>query len=541
MEGVTSAADVQATFCATLVDEWARAGVRHAFLSPGSRSTPLALALAADDRVDVQVHHDERCTAFLALGVGVATGVPAVALCTSGTAATHFHAAVVEAHHARVPLIVCTADRPPELRDVGAPQTIDQAHLYGRAVRWYCDPGPADESTRSTWRRLGARAVVEARHGPVHLNLPFREPLLGEPGPLPDGRPGGAPWFRDTWGGGFAPEEVDGTRPLGVAASAIRSPWVSAIPILGGGCTRAPGQHVVAHADALLRVPAVADELRPDLVFRHGRPPASRVVNEWLDASGAVQVVTVEGAAPSSQAFLAQGLYGRSEPEAGWLERWLALDAVADEAIAAVLADHPEPTEPGTARTVLAELPSGAHLVVSSSMPVRDVEWYGRPRDDVTVHANRGANGIDGVLSTATGVALGTGAPTACLLGDVAFLHDSNALVGIAGRDVDLTVVVVDNDGGGIFNFLPQATALPAERFEQLFGTPHGVRVEELAAAHGLLSITVESADALPMALDAARGAGGVHVVVVHTDRAANAKLHEELHAAVAEAVTGRR
>jgi 2-succinyl-5-enolpyruvyl-6-hydroxy-3-cyclohexene-1-carboxylate synthase len=540
MEGVTSAADTQATFCATLVDEWARAGVRHAFVSPGSRSTPLALALAADDRIDVQVHHDERCTAFLALGVGVATGMPAIALCTSGTAATHFHAAVVEAHHAGVPLIVCTADRPPELRGVGAPQTIDQTHLFGGAPRWFCDPGPADEATRSTWRHLGARAVAEARHGPVHLNLPFREPLVGETGPLPDGRPDGEPWYRNAFGGGFAPAEVEGTRPLGVGASAVRSPWVSAIPILGGGCTRAPGHHVVAHADALLRVPALAEELRPDLVFRHGRPPASRVVNEWLDASGALQVVTDELAVPSSQTFLAQGFYGRSEPEAGWLDRWLALDAVADEAIAAVLADHPEPTEPGTARTLLAELPAGSHLVVSSSMPVRDVEWYGVPRPDIDVHANRGANGIDGVLSTATGVALATGAPTTCLLGDVAFLHDSNALIGIAARGVELTVVVIDNDGGGIFGFLPQAGTLAAERFEQLFGTPHGVRIEDLAAAHGLLSITVESADALPMALGAARATGGVHLVVVRTDRAANVKLHDELHAAVAEAVSRR-
>jgi 2-succinyl-5-enolpyruvyl-6-hydroxy-3-cyclohexene-1-carboxylate synthase len=537
---VTDVADVQATFCATLVDEWVRAGVGHAFVSPGSRSTPMALALAAEERLEVHVHPDERCTAFLALGVGVATGVPAVALCTSGTAATHFHAAVVEAHHARVPLIVCTADRPPELQDVGAPQTIDQAHLYGRAVRWFHDSGPPDESTRSTWRHLGARAVDEARHGPVHLNLPFREPLVGQAGPLPEGRPGGEPWYRNTFGGGFAPEEVHGSRPLGVGASAIRSPWVTAIPILGGGCTRAPGHHVVAHADALLRVPAIAEELRPDLVFRHGRPPASRVVNEWLDASGAVQVVTDERAAPSSHTFLAQGFStpGRSEPEPGWLERWLALDAAADAAIAAVLADHPEPTEPGTARAVLAGLPAGAHLVVSSSMPVRDVEWYGVPRPDVTVHANRGANGIDGVLSTATGVALATRAPTTCLLGDIAFLHDSNALVGIADRGVDLTVVVVDNDGGGIFSFLPQAARLPADRFEQLFGTPHGVRAEQLAAAHGLLSITVEAADALPGALGAARAGGGVRLVVVRTDRAANAKLHEELHAAVAEAAT---
>ncbi|MGH9136141.1 MAG: thiamine pyrophosphate-binding protein, partial [Acidimicrobiales bacterium] len=169
----------QPTFCATLVDEWARAGVRHAVLAPGSRSTPLALALVGDERIAVHVHHDERCAAFMALGVGLATGVPAVALCTSGTAATHFHAAVVEAHQAGVPLLAVTADRPSELRDVGAPQTIDQTHLYGRVVRWFHDPGVADDAARLTWRSTASRAVAEAlgasgRPGPVHLNLPFR-------------------------------------------------------------------------------------------------------------------------------------------------------------------------------------------------------------------------------------------------------------------------------------------------------------------------------------------------------------------------------
>jgi 2-succinyl-5-enolpyruvyl-6-hydroxy-3-cyclohexene-1-carboxylate synthase len=181
-------------------------------------------------------------------------------------------------------------------------------------------------------------------------------------------------------------------------------------------------------------------------------------------------------------------------------------------------------------------MPPGAHLVVASSMPVRDLEWYAEPRADLTVHANRGANGIDGVLSTAVGVALATGAPTACLIGDVAFLHDSNALLGLARRDITLTVVVVDNDGGGIFSFLPQATTVAPERFELLYGTPHGVRVEDLAAAHGLASVTVESAAALAPAVRSSVLAGGARLVVVRTDRGANVALHDELHVAVAAA-----
>jgi 2-succinyl-5-enolpyruvyl-6-hydroxy-3-cyclohexene-1-carboxylate synthase len=533
-DDVSDAAVTQATFCATLVDEWARAGLRLAVLAPGSRSTPLALALTSDPRFDVQVHHDERCAGFVALGAGLATGVPAVVLCTSGTAATHLHGAVVEAHHAGVPLVVVTADRPPELRDVGAPQTIDQSHLYGRAVRWFFDPGPADEAMRSAWRSIAARAVLEAASGPVHLNLPFREPLVAEPAPLPAGRDGGEPWTRRSRA---VPAPADegapaGRRPL-LVSTGRSGRWGTGVPVLGGGRSTA-GANVVAHADALLRVPGLANELRPDVIGRAGAAPASRVVNEWLAASGAAEIALDH--VPGLGASVAGGV-AAPEAEAGWLERWLALDAAAEAAIEAVLADHPEPTEPATARTLLAALPASSELVVSSSMPIRDLEWYARPRADVTVHANRGANGIDGVLSTAIGIALAGGRPTACLLGDVAFLHDSNALIRIVDRGVNLTIVVVDNDGGGIFNFLPQAATLPTDRFELLFGTPHGVRPEALAGVHGIEAVAVETAADLAPALREATAGGGVRLIVARTDRVANVKLHDELHAAVADAV----
>lgn len=534
-----TAVSVQATFCATLVDEWARAGVRLAVVAPGSRSTPLALALAADGRLDLQVHHDERCAAFMALGAGAASGVPAVVLCTSGTAATHLHAAVVEAHHARVPLIACTADRPPELRDVGAPQAIDQDRLFGPAVRWFFDPGPPDEAMRPAWRSIAARAVREAAAGgPVHLNLPFREPLLGEPGELPPGRAGGAPWLTAPAGGGdrVAPATAGG-EPVTARALAVGPGPVPGSVHLPTGLRRPPG--AVLHADALLRVAALRDELRPELVLRRGRLPASRVVNEWLAASGADEHV-LDGV--WNDPYHTTRVVGVGPPPAvvappGWLERWRALDGAAGAAIATVLADHPEPTEPATARTLWDRVPAGGHLVVASSMPIRDLEWYAGARADARLLSNRGANGIDGTISTAVGVARAAGGPVACLLGDIAFLHDSNALVGLADRGVDLVIVVVDNDGGGIFGFLPQASALPPERFEQLFGTPHGVRPEALAAAHGLTATTVDAAAALAPALDAAFGAGGVHLVVVRTDRAANVRLHDELHAAVAAAV----
>jgi 2-succinyl-5-enolpyruvyl-6-hydroxy-3-cyclohexene-1-carboxylate synthase len=539
----------QATFAATLVDEWARAGVRHAVVAPGSRSTPLALALANHERIAVHVHHDERCAGFIGLGIGLATGCPAVVLTTSGTATTHLHAAVVEAHQAGVPLIVATADRPPELRGVAAPQTIDQTGLYGGAVRWFHDPGVADDATRSTWRSTASRAAAEAtgglagRPGPVHLNLPFREPLLGDVDELPPGRVDGSPWHVVT----HAPDTAGGGPPLsgrgfivagaGAPMSLADGPW----PVLADARSGLCGPAVVAHADALLRDADLAVDLRPDIVLHVGHRPASRVVAEWIANSGAREIVVAgQWADPSrTAAELRAAVPALTDAPAGWLERWREVDDAAEAAITATLAAHDEPTEPGTARAVLAALPPGGHLVVSSSMPVRDLEWYARPRADVVVHANRGANGIDGVVSTAVGVALATGASTACLVGDVAFLHDTNALLGVADRDLSLTIVVVDNDGGGIFSFLPQASAIATADFELLFGTPHGVRVEDLAAAHGLTSLTIESDDILEDVIRASLPHRGVRLVVVRTDRAANVELHAELNAAVASRIGG--
>ena len=566
--------DTQATFCATLVDEWVRGGVTDAVIAPGSRSTPLALALAAEPRLRVHVHHDERAAGFIALGVSLASGRPAVVLTTSGTAAVELHPAVVEAHHAGVPLIACTADRPPELQGVGAPQTIDQRHLFGAAVRWYAEPGAPDAALAGTWRSLAARAVADAggasgAPGPVHLNLAFREPLLGDPGPLPAGRPNGAPWHRaGSTSADLADRELlnlvgrlAGKRVLIVAGGGAGDPSaIHALARVGGwpvvadprsGC-RLPRPTTVAHADALLRVPGFAADRRPDVVLRVGAPPASKVVAQWLAALDVDQITigrhggwqdpehtatVVVAADPAAVAKQLVRSLGDHPAPGDWLAQWQQADGAADVAIAGRLSAHPEPTEPGAARDVVAALPEGAALVVASSMPIRDVEWYAAPRAGIDVFANRGANGIDGVVSTAVGVALARRRPTAALVGDIAFLHDSNALIGIRARGIDLAIVVVDNDGGGIFSFLPQAAALPADRFEQLFGTPHGVRAEELAAAHGLASLTVEDPAALPVAVQSVFSTGGVWLVVVRTDRATNVKVHDELHDAVAAAL----
>jgi 2-succinyl-5-enolpyruvyl-6-hydroxy-3-cyclohexene-1-carboxylate synthase len=552
-----------ATFCATLVDEWVRCGVSDAVVAPGSRSTPLALALAGDERLRIHVHHDERSAAFIALGLGLATGRPAPVLTTSGTAAVEMHPAVVEAHHSRVPMIVCTADRPPELREVGAPQTVDQNRLYGHAVRWFVDPGVPDPTSAHMWRSLAARSVVEAigrPAGPVQLNLPFRDPLVGRPGVLPRARVDNA-WHRavvtsspgdeasvaglvDVVSGrrgvilaGHVPGGLD---PAAVHGLARALGW----PVLAdprSGC-RVPEATTVSHADALLRVPSWAHAHRPDVVLQLGQPASSKVLGQWVGASGATVVAVdadgwwfdadriVEMVLQVDPSMLAAQLSPRVHAVAPeWLDSWIDADRRSAEALERVVSSESGPTEPGVAREVLAVVPDGGTLVVASSMPVRDVEWYGAPRTDVRVLSNRGANGIDGVTSTAVGVAL-SGAPTVVLLGGVAFLHDTNGLLGLSGRDADLVVVVVDNDGGGIFSFLPQAGLIDADRFEQLFGTPHGVDVTAIAAAHGVPATVADTAEEVG---DVVRK-GGPALVVARTERQANVALHDAIHDAVA-------
>ncbi|MFN7968404.1 MAG: 2-succinyl-5-enolpyruvyl-6-hydroxy-3-cyclohexene-1-carboxylic-acid synthase [Acidimicrobiales bacterium] len=572
----TAAADVAATFCATLVDEWVRLGVTDAVVSPGSRSTPLALAMADSAAVRVHVVHDERSAAFTALGLGVATRRPALLLCTSGTAAANFHPAVVEAHQAAVPMVVVTADRPPELQGVGAPQTIDQRHLFGSAVRWYCEPGPAAADGAPWWRDLARdslRRSLGTTPGPVHLNLAFREPLVGTAGALPP--PGadragatvvgasGAAW-------GLVDEElgrtlaaVSGRRGLIVAGArtAMTAADADAVlaladtlgwPVLAdapSGCRRTHPR-VVTTADALLRHDGFADAHRPEFVLRLGALHSSRVLGEWLARSGAVQVGidrhglvpdpdhVLSWSRPADPAEVCRQLAGaRTEPAPlEWTRAWADAETTARRTLDEALGAGGAATEPTTALDALAAVPAGGVLVVSSSMPVRDLEWFAPARDDVRVVANRGANGIDGVTSTAVGVAL-TWTPTVLLTGDVAFLHDTNALIGLRRRGVPLVVVVVDNDGGGIFSFLPQADALEPERFEQLFGTPHGIDVAAVAEAHGVAAERVTSRAGLRAAINGAFTRGGVRVVAVTSDRAANVAVHRDLFSRVADAL----
>jgi 2-succinyl-5-enolpyruvyl-6-hydroxy-3-cyclohexene-1-carboxylate synthase len=589
--------DTNTALARAFVDEWVRAGVEHAALAPGSRSTPLALALAADARIRLHVHLDERSAAFFALGTAKATGRPAVVLCTSGTAAANFHPAVLEAHHARVPLVVCTADRPPELRDTGAGQTIDQLGLYGGAVRWFCEVGAPEDrpGAGAAWRAVAARAVAVATGppaGPVHLNVAFREPLVPTGEPLVDapGRADGRPWTASApatghrlpdaatiervtdlvrgarcgalvagWGAGVGPATAD--RFAAVAG------WPVLADPLSGLRT---GAYAVSTYDALLRVPSFAAAHRPDLVVRVGAPLTSKAATAWLGPDVAQVLVDPDGAwldprhaATERLAVDADALLGAvadrlraggHDSGGGWIGSWASAESGARTALDGLCDSWPEPFEGAVARDVVAALPDGSTLVVASSMPVRDVESFAAPRTGVRVLANRGVNGIDGFVSTVLGVAAASGprsrsgpgagpdtGPVVALLGDLCFLHDGNGLLGAATRGLDATFVVVDNDGGGIFSFLPQASpqaGVTPEHFELLFGTPQRVDLAALARVHGIDVAEVEKAADVVPALDAAIRAGGVRVVLVRTDRATNLARHREAWSAVAAAIS---
>ena len=557
---MSSVGDTSATFCATLVDEWVRLGVRHAVIAPGSRSTPLAVRLAERAEIKVHLFHDERSASFAALGVGLATGVPAVLLCTSGTAATHFHGAVVEAHQSNVPMIVCTADRPPELLDVGAPQTIDQNRLFGTAVRWFHDPGVPSLDASHTWRALAARSYASStgnRPGPVHLNLPFREPLLGEVREMPAPRDG-------AWSTTVTASEVSDAMVSKLVAlvSGRRG-----VVIAGRGSTpevlqfaqkigwpvfadarsglRVCEPNVVVAFDPVLRHQAFADSHVPEVVLRVGEPPASKVTAQWLTRHDR-QIVQVQPTpmvvdpdhtvcatfvGPVAGLFAAASV-AVSAIEQSWAAEWNAAETRAQAALSEwTTATWSEPT---VSRVVTDTLPAGGHLVVSSSMPIRDVEWFGTVTPDATVHSNRGTNGIDGVISTAVGVAVATGRPTVVLVGDVACLHDSNGLLGLVNRGVDVKIVVTNNDGGSIFSFLPQASLVSNGTFELLYGTPHGVRFEHLAAAHGIPFVCVGSADELRIAL----ATPGTVLIEAPFARESNVAQHEMLNAAVVESLS---
>jgi len=585
---------------AGIVSGLADGGVTDVIVCPGSRSTPLALAIRANPGLRVRVLLDERSAGYFALGLARASRSPVAVLVTSGTAVANLLPAVVEASLARVPLVMLTADRPPELRERGAPQTVDQVRIFGGYVRWFAELPLLDgeAETRRHVRSVVARAVATARGapaGPVHLNLPFREPLVPDTALEPDGAaadtdPGGRSHpFSDVMAGSpvLAPDELEAiaTRlgkverglivagpqdvpalPAVLARLAAASGFpIAADPLSGVRCGPHDRARVLAHADHLVRPGAWIDGHRPDLVLRFGATPTSKPMLTLIGERSPAQIVIdgdrtwsepaivpttfVQADATATAEALADTLVdlpARWGTTSTWADEWCMADRAAEQALGDWLATVVKRDEAfeGLPFAVLGEtLPDGALLWAGNSMPVRDLDdWLPSSERAIRPLSNRGANGIDGVVSTALGAAAADVGPVVLVVGDLSFLHDLNALVAAKLHDLSATIVLVDNDGGGIFSFLPQAATdrpevgLP-EHYEELFGTPHGIDVSPIVGALGGEYVAVGPRNLRTEIVDSV-GRPGVRVLRLRTERTRNLELHREAAAAVAAAIS---
>lgn len=583
-----------------IVDELQVAGVTDVIVCPGSRSTPLALATRFHPGLRVRALLDERSAGFFALGLARASRRPVAVIVTSGTAVANLLPSVVEASLARVPLVLLTADRPPELHDRGAPQTIDQVGIFGGFVRWSSQVPLLDgaSETRRHVRSVVGRAVAMARGrpaGPVHLNVPFREPLVPTSalGPIEVAGDQGPPRrpFTDAVAGRsrLAAADVhdlaerlaaigrglivagpndDPDLPAALARLAAATGYpIAADPLSGVRCGPHDRTHVLSHADHLMRPGPWRDAHRPELVIRFGAIPTSKPLFTFLVEVTPIQIVVdgddgwiepaiipttfVHADATTTAHELADEITARrraSTPpfDDGWATAWCEADRKADVALLEWLAELESRGDPfeGLPFAVLGDvLPDGALLWAGNSMPVRDLDdWLARSSRSIRPLSNRGANGIDGVVSTALGSAAADVGPVTLVVGDVSFLHDLNALVASRLHGLSATIVLVDNDGGGIFSFLPQATTVAPEvglpdHYEELFGTPHGIDVGPIVTALGGECRTVDAAG-LRAALAEPIAQPGVRVLRFRTDRTRNVELHREAAAAVAAALS---
>ena len=559
-----------AGYVEAFVNGLVQAGVRHACACPGSRSTPLLLALRRHPAVRLWMHLDERSAAFFALGIAKAGREPVAVVSTSGTAALNFAPAVAEARQGRVPLLVLTADRPHELRGVGANQTMDQIGLYGSTVKRFVELA-LPEGGAHLRRYAGATAARAAAlaaatpAGPVHINMPFREPLV--PAPRADAEAGALLDLAITHterrptpdqtlallerlslerGLIVCGPQGDPDFPAVIAelAAALSMP-VLADPLSQARCGPHAREHVIDGYDAFLRDPAVAGALRPRVVLRFGATPTSRPLLEFLGDASIEQIVVTDedgwndptlsaaaalhtDARSLCEALLAAAAKGGRGGSPEWVERWRIAAAAGREAVAETLSEEGVLSEPQAVMRIAAALPDGATLFAGNSLPVRDIDgFFPRRRAAVRFLGQRGVSGIDGVVSAALGAAAVGEGPLVLLIGDLSLYHDMNGLLAAREREVNATVVLLNNDGGGIFSFLPQATAV--EHFEELFGTPHGLDFARVAELYGLAHTRARDVASFDAALAGSLRSAGVQLIEVPSDREANAALHRRL------------
>ena len=541
---VVSPSDTQATYVATLVDQWIACGLRDVVICPGSRSTPMTLALARRSELRVSIRLDERGAGFYAIGRALESRLPVVIVVTSGTAAAELHAAVAEADQAYVPLIVVTADRPPELHGVGAPQTIPQHDLFGPMVRRALDPGVAQITEMNNWRDVAtelwnAARGVDGTSGPVHLNAAFIEPLVGEPQALPTITNQSVQMPRAESRDLVTPA-VAGQRVLAVFGSGATINDVEAARqmnwVVVGDVTT---PHTTAYVDGFLRNESFAQFAKPDIVVRLGGLVASKVVNAKIKEWG-VPVIGLDTGRPVSDPdrVVSQVLTGSGlgvapsgVADASYRELWGKVESRGHENFAGLDFESSSLTEAIIAREVVrASNESNAPLLLGSSMPVREVEWFA-PARTARVFSNRGVNGIDGVTSTLFGIGAVSGAIG--LIGDLTFLHDASALVD--PPDASIALVVVANNGGHIFDFLPQKSILEPQEFERLFTTPRTPAPAKVAVGFGMSAVVVETVAELRDALAAARAYRGVTVIeAIPSAPVSNVEFHAWLERSLA-------
>ncbi|ARI76726.1 2-succinyl-5-enolpyruvyl-6-hydroxy-3-cyclohexene-1-carboxylic-acid synthase [Halobacillus mangrovi] len=557
------------------VDQLAYSGVDHVVVSPGSRSTPLAMTVAEHSGIRHWIHLDERSAAFFALGMAKEQQKPVAIVCTSGTAAANYYPAIVEAYYSRVPLIVLTADRPHELRDVGAPQAIDQTHMFGQYVCWYQDMALPEAGLHMYARRQAARAVEESiggNKGPVHLNMPFREPLVpdftldglwrGDIQPIPRAAAGKAlldEKLVSELQARLASKErgviVVGphtdaglNESVTMLASRLGVP-VLADPLSGLRAGEHDKRNIIENYDALLKSSTLRDQLKPDYILRFGAMPVSKAYSKWVKKWNDIDHLIVDSYKSYREPAGIQPRFIWADPklfceqlttefsegslETDWLERWGKMNQTAKDLM---LKKPEEPLNEGHAVVYLSQnLPEGSNLFVGNSMPIRDVDsFFMSTPKDINILTNRGANGIDGVVSTAIGSAV-SGRPTTLLLGDVSFFHDLNGLWMARRYNIPLTVVVINNNGGGIFSYLPQANE--ARNFEELFGTPVDLDFSHSVRMFGGIHKKVETWSDYQMSLEQSQQYQGIFVIELVISRTDHVDFHKAKWGSVEEAV----
>ncbi|MDF2790695.1 MAG: 2-succinyl-5-enolpyruvyl-6-hydroxy-3-cyclohexene-carboxylate synthase, partial [Neobacillus sp.] len=567
-------------YLAAFVAELVQTGIKDVVVSPGSRSTPMAMVMAEHPEINIHIHVDERSAAFFALGIAKVTNKPVAILCTSGTAAANYFPAIIEARYSRVPLLVLTADRPHELREVGAPQAIDQIHLYGQHVKWFADMALPESSTEIIRyaRTIGARAAAiasQAPAGPVHLNFPFREPLipkLDEDIFQLEERPMGYVKVRN----GELTIREDELKEISLKLNGYKNGIIVCgniaaddrfaqavtdlsnmlkFPILADPLSQLrSGQHqlenIVETYDTFLRNEDAKVYLKPEVILRFGAMPLSKALTIFLKENHQAEQFVIDGAGgwrdPSSlstemiycnETIFCEQMLAVSETRtsSGFLEKWLAVNHLT-KANMALIKDSQQLSEGRLFYQLADMLPEGATLFVGNSMPIRDLDsFFHNNNKSIKVIANRGANGIDGTVSTAIGAGLYS-QPLYLVLGDLTFFHDLNGLVASKLYGIDVKIIVVNNNGGGIFSFLPQSE--DPKHFELLFGTPLNLEFEHAVRMFNGIFARVRDWEHLEQLMNHSTEAKGLNVYEVVTNRESNLAEHREFWRIVSEEIS---